>query len=79
MEALVDRVDPARIVFGSDLTDLDPALGLAPIACADIKESVKRQILGGNMRRVLEGIRPEADARHPGRGVIGSSEKGPAP
>jgi len=55
VEEMVDRIDVKKIVFGSDLTDLDPALGLAPIAYADIPDSAKRLILGRNMRGVLAG------------------------
>jgi predicted TIM-barrel fold metal-dependent hydrolase len=55
VEEMVERIDAKKIVFGSDLTDLDPALGLAPIAYADIPDSKKRLILGKNMRRVLSG------------------------
>jgi len=58
VEDLVDRVDPKKIVFGSDLTDLDPALGIAPLACAEIARSAKRLILGRNMRRLLDALRP---------------------
>ncbi len=54
VEEMVERIDPRKIVFGSDLTDLDPGLGLAPIAYAEIPESKKRLILGKNMRRVLD-------------------------
>jgi len=53
VEEMVERIDPKKIVFGSDLTDLDPGLGLAPIAYAEIPDSKKRLILGGNIRKVL--------------------------
>ena len=55
MEQMVERIDARKIVFGSDLTDLDPALGLAPIAYADMPDSKKRLILGKNMLKVLTG------------------------
>lgn len=43
-----------RILFGSDLTDLPIAWGLAPILYARIPEGDKRKIIGGNLQRLME-------------------------
>ena len=43
-----------RILFGSDLTDLPIAWGLAPIMYARIPEEDKRKILGGNLKRLMD-------------------------
>jgi len=42
-----------RILFGSDLTDLPIAWGLAPIFYARIPEADKRKILGENLKKLL--------------------------
>lgn len=43
-----------RILFGSDLTDLPIAWGLAQIMYAKISESDKRKILGENLKSLME-------------------------
>jgi len=43
-----------RLLFGSDLTDLPIAWGLAPILYARIPAEDKRKILGGNLQRLME-------------------------
>ena len=42
-----------RILFGSDLTDLPIAWGLAQIMYAEISEEDKRKILGGNLEQLM--------------------------
>ncbi|MBM3500663.1 MAG: hypothetical protein FJX74_18555, partial [Armatimonadetes bacterium] len=42
-----------RILFGSDLTDLPIAWGLAPIMYARLPEADKLKILGGNLQRLM--------------------------
>lgn len=42
-----------RILFGSDLTDLPIAWGLAQIMYAKISEEDKRKILGGNLEQLM--------------------------
>ena len=53
-EQYVARYGADRLLFGSDLTDLPIAWGLAPIFSAKISEREKRLILGGNIERLLE-------------------------
>jgi predicted TIM-barrel fold metal-dependent hydrolase len=52
-ERFVELYGADRLLFGSDLTDLPIAWGLAPILYAAIPEADKRMILGGNLRRLL--------------------------
>ena len=53
IEKLVELVDADKIVYGSDLTDLDGPFGLAPILYAKISDEDKRKILGLNMQKLL--------------------------
>ncbi|MHA1832765.1 MAG: amidohydrolase family protein [Candidatus Baldrarchaeia archaeon] len=53
IEKLLKVVNVDKIVYGSDLTDLDGPFGLAPILYAKISEEDKRKILGQNMQRIL--------------------------
>jgi predicted TIM-barrel fold metal-dependent hydrolase len=43
-----------KILFGTDVPDLEPALNLGPLLTADISDEDKRLILGKTMRRLLE-------------------------
>ncbi|MGQ9515375.1 MAG: amidohydrolase family protein [Thermoproteota archaeon] len=54
IENLLERVKADKIVYGSDLADLDGPFGLAPILYAKIHDDDKRLILGINMQRILE-------------------------
>lgn len=54
IEKLVEIVDVDKIVYGSDLTDLDGPFGLAPILYAKITDEDKRKILGLNMQKILD-------------------------
>ena len=53
-EQFVEIYGADRILFGSDLTDLPIAWGLAPIFYARIPEADKRKILGGNLKALIE-------------------------
>ena len=53
-EQYVRRYGAERLLFGSDLSDLPIAWGLAPIFSAKISEREKRLILGGNLKRLME-------------------------
>ncbi len=44
-----------KMLFGSDLPDLDPSLNLGPLLTAEISDEQKRAILGRNMERILQG------------------------
>jgi len=60
MEILVGSVDPAKILYGSDVTDLPIPLGMGPILHARIDEGAKKAILGLNALGILRrmGIDP---------------------
>ncbi len=62
VENYVKMYGADRIMFGSDLTDLPIAWGLAPILYAHISEQEKRMILGENLLRIMDkwGIHPPA-------------------
>jgi len=53
IEKLLRLVDSGKIVYGSDLTDLDGPFGLAPILYAKISDEDKRKILGLTVQRIL--------------------------
>jgi len=52
-ELYVKLYGAERILFGSDLTDLPIAWGMAQILYARISESDKRKILGENLKELL--------------------------
>ena len=52
-ERLVETAGADRIVFGSDLSWNPVGWGLGPVLYAPIPLAAKRQILGGNMRRLM--------------------------
>ena len=52
-ERFVNIYGADRILFGSDLTDLPIAWGLAPIFYAKISEADKRKILGENLKALM--------------------------
>jgi len=54
IERLVEKVDVGKIVYGSDLSDLDGPFGLAPILYAKIPDENKRMILGLTMQKILD-------------------------
>ncbi len=54
IEKLLGIVDASKIVYGSDLTDLDGPFGLAPILYAKISDEDKRRILGLNMQKIFD-------------------------
>jgi len=53
-ELFVKLYGADRIMFGSDLTDLPIAWGLAQIMYAKISESDKRKILGENLKALMK-------------------------
>jgi len=60
VETLVKVIDPAKIVYGSDVTDLPIPLGMGPILHARIAEDDKKRILGLNALGMLRraGVEP---------------------
>jgi len=57
IEKLLRLVDASKVVYGSDLTDLDGPFGLAPILYAKVSDEDKRKILGLNMQKILDECR----------------------
>jgi predicted TIM-barrel fold metal-dependent hydrolase len=57
VERLFEACPLEKIVYGSDLIDLDGPFGLGPILFARIPDDAKRSILGLNMQRVLDEYR----------------------
>ena len=54
VEMAVREIGPERIVFGSHLPSRSLGTELSKVTAADISEDAKKQILGGNFRRLLE-------------------------
>lgn len=54
VEMAVREIGPGRIVFGSHLPSRSLGTELSKVTAADISEEAKKQILGGNFRRLLE-------------------------
>jgi predicted TIM-barrel fold metal-dependent hydrolase len=54
VEMAVREIGPERIVFGSHLPSRSLGTELSKVTAADISEEAKKQILGGNFRRLLE-------------------------
>lgn len=50
----VQAFGAAKILFGSDMPDLDPSLNLGPLLTARIDDEDRRAILGRNMARLLQ-------------------------
>lgn len=50
---MVSRIGSDKILYGSDLTYIDGAFGIGPIAYAKISDTDKRKILGLNMEAIL--------------------------
>ncbi len=62
IERLVREAGAERIVFGTDMTFLEPAASVARLEHANIGEIEREAIFGGNMRRLLSerGVRLES-------------------
>lgn len=53
IESGIQRYGPDKILFGSDATINDPAVGIGLVVYAKIPETAKRAVLGLNMARLL--------------------------
>ena len=53
IEQLVNEAGADRVLFGSDITLMDPRPQLGKIITADISEEAKRLVCGGNAARLL--------------------------
>jgi predicted TIM-barrel fold metal-dependent hydrolase len=54
----VRKLDPDKILFGSDVPDLPLPTGFGPILYARIADDLKRQIMGLNAQRLLAEVAP---------------------
>lgn len=57
-DAVMRQCPTEKVVFGSDLVDLDPGFSLGPILFSPLSDDDKRKILGLNMKRLLEEYDP---------------------
>jgi hypothetical protein len=46
-----------KIVYGSDAVVLDTAFGYGPVVFSNITDDEKRNILGRNMKRIIDRVR----------------------
>ena len=53
IEQLVQTVGPQRVLYGSDIPLMDPRFQIGKVLTADIPDSAKRLIIGGNAERLL--------------------------
>ena len=56
VEMAVRELGPERVLYGSDVGGRSFASQLGKVLAADVDESAKRLILGGNLRRLLGPI-----------------------
>ncbi len=52
------KLDPDKVLFGSDVPDLPIPMGFGPILYARIPDDLKRKIMGLNALRLLEEVAP---------------------
>lgn len=55
VEWFVSEVGSTKVLYGSDMPFLDPRPALGRVAMADITDDEKKNILGLNMKSILEG------------------------
>jgi predicted TIM-barrel fold metal-dependent hydrolase len=55
MEELVEKAGEDRVIFGTDLINLDPRFDLGRVIFSTLSDSVKRKVLAENYLRLLEG------------------------
>jgi predicted TIM-barrel fold metal-dependent hydrolase len=60
------KLDPDRILFGSDVPDLPIPVGFGPILYARISDDLKRKIMGLNAQRLLGAVAPNVRPRSVG-------------
>ena len=53
VEQLVNEAGADRVLYGSDIPVMDPRAQIGKIITAEISDEAKRQVLGGNARRLL--------------------------
>lgn len=57
LEETVRAYGSSRLLFGSAFPDRLPASAMLPLTCADIADDDKQAIAGGNLERLLGGVR----------------------
>jgi Amidohydrolase len=57
IEEVVDRFGPERLLFGSGLPFYTPGAPVVMVARADVGDAARRAIAGGNLRRLMAGVR----------------------
>lgn len=57
IEWMVDQVGSYKVIYGSDCPMRDPFPQFGWVAYADISEEAKRDILGRNMKRIIDAVR----------------------
>jgi predicted TIM-barrel fold metal-dependent hydrolase len=65
LTAAVRKLDPGKLLFGSDIPDLPLPSGFGPILYADLPDETKRRILGLNALELLAGVAPNVRRREP--------------
>jgi len=56
IERVVERFGPARLVFGSAMTEMAAAPAVSGVMRAGIPEDSKRSVAGGNLERLIAGV-----------------------
>jgi hypothetical protein len=57
VEWFVREIGAGKVLFGTDIACMNPVATLALIAMAEISDDDKLDILGRNMRRILDRVR----------------------
>lgn len=55
MEAIVEKAGEDRVIYGSDLINLDPRFDFGRVVFSILSDKTKRKVLAGNYLRTLEG------------------------
>ena len=58
IEEVVDRFGQERLLFGSGLPFYTPGTPVVMVVRADVGDAARRAIAGGNLRRLMEEVRP---------------------
>lgn len=61
LEWFIGQTDPKKILFGSDMPFYDPTPTFGRIVLSHLPDSVKADILGGNMARLLHLVQTQTD------------------
>ncbi len=64
------RAGPHKIIFGSDGPFLHPAVELAKVRALDLDPPSRALVLGGNVRRLMSGVRRSAPSPRPAPAAV---------